>query len=247
MEETRQYVGLQPWTSAESTMTCSRTYLELSHGLQHLKVIRPQRVGRHSNTTSSKLMTAASLGVRNQAKVAGVLHGWARSSVKISSGRRKSMECEKGVWPCRRKCGNVIRAQRDTLRKAKAHFEFNLVREVKDNKKGFFKYISSKWKTRENVGRLPHVVGTLITMTPKRRSYWMPSLLQSLLLKLPLRNPRTLEIRVWRNKGFSSVEEDLVWDHLSKPDAYKSIVPNGIHPQVFRELAKITAKPLSII
>jgi len=49
------------------------------------------------------------------------------------------MECEKGVWPCRRKCGNVIRAQRDTLRKAKAHFEFNLVREVKDNKKGFFK------------------------------------------------------------------------------------------------------------
>lgn len=81
------------------------------------------------------------------------------------------MECEKGVWPCGRKCGNVIRAQRDTLRKAKAHFELNLVREVKDNKKGFFKYISSKWKTRENVGRLPHVVGTLITMTPKRRSY----------------------------------------------------------------------------
>ncbi|GAB0176869.1 mitochondrial enolase superfamily member 1 [Grus japonensis] len=37
---------------------------------------------------------------------------------------------------------------------AKAHLELNLARDVKDNKKGFFKYISSKRKTRENVGLL---------------------------------------------------------------------------------------------
>lgn len=48
-----------------------------------------------------------------------------RSSWKKSNGRRKSTECGKGVWPLGR---NVIR-------KAKAHFELNLVREVKDNKK----------------------------------------------------------------------------------------------------------------
>jgi len=42
---------------------------------------------------------------------------------------------------------NVVRACRDATRKAKVHLELNLARTgscVKDNKKGFFKYISSK-------------------------------------------------------------------------------------------------------
>jgi len=34
---------------------------------------------------------------------------------------------------------NVVRACRDVTRKAKAHLELNLARDVKDNKKGFFK------------------------------------------------------------------------------------------------------------
>ena len=44
---------------------------------------------------------------------------------------------------------NVVRACREAMRKAKAHLELNLARDVKDNKKGFFKYISSKRKTRK--------------------------------------------------------------------------------------------------
>ena len=43
---------------------------------------------------------------------------------------------------------NAVRACRDAMRKAKAHLELNLVREVKDNKKGFFKYVSSERKTQ---------------------------------------------------------------------------------------------------
>ncbi|GAB0186733.1 mitochondrial enolase superfamily member 1 [Grus japonensis] len=46
---------------------------------------------------------------------------------------------------------NAVRVCRDATRKAKAHLELNVARDVKDNKKGFFKYISSKRKTRENV------------------------------------------------------------------------------------------------
>ena len=38
---------------------------------------------------------------------------------------------------------NVVRACRDATRKAKAQMEFNLTRDVKNNKKGFFKHISS--------------------------------------------------------------------------------------------------------
>ena len=41
--------------------------------------------------------------------------------------------------------------------------ELNLVREAKDNRKGFFNYVSSKRKTRENVGLLLNEVGALVT------------------------------------------------------------------------------------
>jgi len=49
---------------------------------------------------------------------------------------------------------NVIKACRDAMRKAKDHLELYLAGDVKDNKKGFFKFVSSKWKTSENVGLL---------------------------------------------------------------------------------------------
>jgi len=57
---------------------------------------------------------------------------------------------------------NVVRACRDATRKAKVHLKLNLAREVKDNKKGFFNYISSKQKTRVNVGPLLNEVGVLV-------------------------------------------------------------------------------------
>jgi len=47
---------------------------------------------------------------------------------------------------------NIIRACRDTMRRANTPLDF--AREVKDNEKGFLKYISSKRKTRENVSPL---------------------------------------------------------------------------------------------
>jgi len=57
---------------------------------------------------------------------------------------------------------NVTRACRDAMRKAKAYLELNLARDVRNNKKGFFNYISSKWKTRDNVGLLLNEVGVLV-------------------------------------------------------------------------------------
>lgn len=40
-------------------------------------------------------------------------------------------------------------ASRDKARKAKFHMELDLVREVKDNKKSFYKYNSCKRKTKK--------------------------------------------------------------------------------------------------
>jgi len=57
---------------------------------------------------------------------------------------------------------NFIRACTDAMRKAKVHLELNLERDVKDNKKGFLKYISSKWMIRKNVGLLLKKVSALV-------------------------------------------------------------------------------------
>ena len=43
------------------------------------------------------------------------------------------------------------------------------------------------------------------------------------------------------------MEENLVKEHLKKLDIHKSLVPGRMHPQVVRELANVTASPLSII
>jgi len=57
---------------------------------------------------------------------------------------------------------HFVRACREATSKAKVHLEFNLTRDVKDNKKCFFKYISSKRDTRENVELLLNEVGALV-------------------------------------------------------------------------------------
>lgn len=51
----------------------------------------------------------------------------------------------------------------DRVRKAKAHPDFNLVRDTKGNSKDFHKYTSGKMKTRENMNLLLSTPGDLET------------------------------------------------------------------------------------
>ena len=52
-----------------------RAYLEISHGLECLKVRKPRKAGQHLNSTSSKLKISASLRLGNQEREAGDLCG----------------------------------------------------------------------------------------------------------------------------------------------------------------------------
>jgi len=77
-----------------------------------------------------------------------------------------TMECGMRDRPLGRNTGTLsehAKMQRGRLRKEKVHLELNLARGIKDKKKGFFKYISSKWKTRDNVRPLLNEVGVLVT------------------------------------------------------------------------------------
>ncbi|KGL90612.1 hypothetical protein N301_11197, partial [Charadrius vociferus] len=57
----------------------------------------------------------------------------------------------------------ITRAARDGVRQAKAQIELYLARDIKTNKKSFFKYVSEKRKTRENVGPLQKETQELVT------------------------------------------------------------------------------------
>lgn len=54
---------------------------------------------------------------------------------------------------------DIVQALRDRIRKAKAHMDLNLARDVKGNKKSFYKYISSKRKMKEYVSLLLNGAG----------------------------------------------------------------------------------------
>jgi len=73
------------------------------------------------------------------------------------------MECGKRGRPLGKSTGMMVRACRDATRKAKTHLELKLASDVKNNKKGFFNYISSKRKARDNVGPLLNETGVLVT------------------------------------------------------------------------------------
>mgnify|MGYP001851525230 CR=1 FL=1 len=45
----------------------------------------------------------------------------------------------------------VVHVCRDRIRKAKAQMELNLARDVKDNKKGFYRYIGRRRQAKESV------------------------------------------------------------------------------------------------
>lgn len=48
------------------------------------------------------------------------------------------------------------------LRKAKGDLQLNLARDMKGSKKGFYKYIKSKKKTKESMGLILNVAGDLV-------------------------------------------------------------------------------------
>ncbi|GAB0178742.1 mitochondrial enolase superfamily member 1 [Grus japonensis] len=136
---------------------------------------------------------------------------------------------------------DVVRHCKDATRKA--HLELKLVRDVKDNKKGFFKYISSKRKTRENVGPLLNEVGALVTEDTENADLLNAFLASVFSAQAGPQETQTLEVG---EKDLPLAEEDRVREHLGKLDIHESMGPDGMHPQVLRELADVIGMPLTI-
>ncbi|CAM4571676.1 unnamed protein product [Caretta caretta] len=141
---------------------------------------------------------------------------------------------------------NIAQACRSEIRKGKSHLELQLARDIKSNKKGFFRYVGNKKKVKESVGPLLNEGGNIVTEDVEKANV-LNAFFASVFTNKVSSQSTALSSTAWGGGDQPSVEKEVVRDYLEKLDMHKSMGLDALHLRVLKELADVIAEPLSII
>ncbi|GAB0204441.1 phosphatidylinositol 4-phosphate 5-kinase type-1 beta [Grus japonensis] len=151
------------------------------------------------------------------------------------------------TWQC------VLAAQtancdgRDAVRKAKVQLELKLARDVKNYKKGFFRYVNNKQKQKENVGLLLNRRGEIVSKGNAEKAEVL-NISFTCVSTSPV-GPLALgpKVQVDANTDPPSVKEELVCELLQELDPGRLMGPDDTHLRALRQLADVIERPPSTI